>query len=135
MNVEIGAEAAQFPEKEYINGIFVAVHKDKKRISDGKGISETDPGALLCAAPVEVGPRELGDHLVSPGIEQSKMRYLIVKFLLQIEKMLDADPDCINSVRIHNPACWRPFSSRSLTLYILPDSEPTKLPDHPQTKT
>jgi hypothetical protein len=24
MNVEIGAEAAQFPEKEYINGIFVA---------------------------------------------------------------------------------------------------------------
>jgi hypothetical protein len=25
MNVEIGAEAAQFPEKEYINGIFVAV--------------------------------------------------------------------------------------------------------------
>jgi hypothetical protein len=27
MNVEIGAEAALFPEKEYINGIFVAVHK------------------------------------------------------------------------------------------------------------
>jgi hypothetical protein len=26
MNVEIGAEAAQFPEKEYINGIAVAVH-------------------------------------------------------------------------------------------------------------
>ncbi len=25
MNVDIGAEAAQFPEKEYINGIFVAV--------------------------------------------------------------------------------------------------------------
>jgi hypothetical protein len=25
MNVEIGAEAAQFPEKEYINEIFVAV--------------------------------------------------------------------------------------------------------------
>jgi hypothetical protein len=35
MNVEIGAEAAQFPEKECINGIFVAVHRDKKRISDG----------------------------------------------------------------------------------------------------
>ncbi len=28
MNVEIGAEAAQFPEKEYINGIAVAVHGD-----------------------------------------------------------------------------------------------------------
>jgi hypothetical protein len=26
MNVEIGTEASQFPEKEYINGIFVAVH-------------------------------------------------------------------------------------------------------------
>jgi hypothetical protein len=25
MNVEIGAEAPLFPEKEYINGIFVAV--------------------------------------------------------------------------------------------------------------
>jgi hypothetical protein len=25
MNVEIGAEAALFPEKEYINGIFVTV--------------------------------------------------------------------------------------------------------------
>ncbi len=25
MNVETGAEAAQFPEKEYINGIAVAV--------------------------------------------------------------------------------------------------------------
>jgi hypothetical protein len=26
MNVEIGTEAAQFPEKEYINGIFLAVN-------------------------------------------------------------------------------------------------------------
>ncbi len=26
MNVEIGAEAVQFPEKEYINGIAIAVH-------------------------------------------------------------------------------------------------------------
>ncbi len=26
MNVEIGAEAALFPEKEYINGIAVAVY-------------------------------------------------------------------------------------------------------------
>jgi hypothetical protein len=25
MNMEIGTEAAQFPEKEYINGIFLAV--------------------------------------------------------------------------------------------------------------
>jgi hypothetical protein len=27
MNVEIGAEAALSPEKEYISGIFVAVHQ------------------------------------------------------------------------------------------------------------
>jgi hypothetical protein len=29
MNVEIGAEAAQFPEKEYINVIAFAVHLSK----------------------------------------------------------------------------------------------------------
>jgi hypothetical protein len=29
MNVEIGTEAAEFPEKEYINGIFLAVRKIK----------------------------------------------------------------------------------------------------------
>ena len=26
MNVEIGTEATQFPEMEYINGIFAALH-------------------------------------------------------------------------------------------------------------
>ncbi len=26
MNVEVGTEAAQFPEKEYINGILVTVY-------------------------------------------------------------------------------------------------------------
>jgi hypothetical protein len=30
MNVEIGTEAALFPEKEYINGIFLAVWQDFK---------------------------------------------------------------------------------------------------------
>ncbi len=33
MNVEIGDEAALFPEKEYINGIAVAVRLD--RFSEG----------------------------------------------------------------------------------------------------
>jgi hypothetical protein len=32
MNVEIGAEAALFPEKEYIKGIFVAVHVARLRL-------------------------------------------------------------------------------------------------------
>ncbi len=30
MNVEIETEAAQIPEQEYINGIFVAVHQKTK---------------------------------------------------------------------------------------------------------
>jgi hypothetical protein len=29
MHVEIGAEAAQFPEKEYINGIAIAVREEE----------------------------------------------------------------------------------------------------------
>ncbi len=33
MNVEIGTEAAQFPEKEYINGIFIAVRYFSRIIS------------------------------------------------------------------------------------------------------
>jgi hypothetical protein len=37
MNVEIGAEAALFPEKEYINGIAVAVWRESRRGSVDKG--------------------------------------------------------------------------------------------------
>ncbi len=33
MNVEIGTEAAQFPEKEYINGIFLAVRWKPKLLA------------------------------------------------------------------------------------------------------
>ncbi len=33
MNVEIGTEAAQFPEKEYINGIFIAVYRTNSALS------------------------------------------------------------------------------------------------------
>ncbi len=42
MNVEIGAEAAQFPEKEYIIGIAVAVH-----LFD---VNYPIPGDKLCPA-------------------------------------------------------------------------------------
>ncbi len=34
MNVEIGAEATQFPKKEYINGIFVAVYTVKLSVNE-----------------------------------------------------------------------------------------------------
>jgi hypothetical protein len=36
MNVEIGAEAVQFPEMEYINGIAVAVHDWATCVSNGR---------------------------------------------------------------------------------------------------
>jgi hypothetical protein len=32
MNVELGTETAQFPEKEYINGIFLAVYPAENSI-------------------------------------------------------------------------------------------------------
>jgi hypothetical protein len=40
MNVEIGAEASLFPEKEYINGIFAAVYcpDDSRCSSDLCGV-------------------------------------------------------------------------------------------------
>jgi hypothetical protein len=41
MNVEIGTEATQFPEKEYFNGIFVAV-----RMGERRGVSPLSD--LLC---------------------------------------------------------------------------------------
>jgi hypothetical protein len=36
MNVEIGTEASQFPEKKYINGIFLAVKQSTKYLENGK---------------------------------------------------------------------------------------------------
>ncbi len=48
MNVEIGAEAALFPEKEYINGIAVAVHVlDKKSIPASKIVNSGVMGASI----------------------------------------------------------------------------------------
>jgi hypothetical protein len=41
MNIEIGAEAALFPEKEYIKGIFVAVDPSTLKIIGGSLIKPT----------------------------------------------------------------------------------------------
>jgi hypothetical protein len=46
MNVKIGTEAAQFPEKEYINVIFVAV-PDLLLVSEWFAIVEWFPGARI----------------------------------------------------------------------------------------
>jgi hypothetical protein len=49
MNVEIGTEAAQFPEKEYINGIAVAVHAFKAQLR--KNIYDLANGILQYSNP------------------------------------------------------------------------------------
>jgi hypothetical protein len=52
MNVEIGTEAAQFPEKEYINGLFLAVQPEDeedlpgvRRMGNGQDLKNQDGGA------------------------------------------------------------------------------------------
>ncbi len=52
MNVETGTVAAQFPEKEYINGIFVAVHQPDKSASPDRVLHQGAEalGSLVPAA-------------------------------------------------------------------------------------
>jgi hypothetical protein len=68
MNVEIGSEAAQFPEKEYINGIFLALqfgasHK-KTVVTGGWGVivRQTKGNFIgmqsIGASPTQVGGRD-----------------------------------------------------------------------------
>jgi hypothetical protein len=42
MHMAIGAEAALFPEKEYISGIFVAVYIKKTKCEGVSGLSQTN---------------------------------------------------------------------------------------------
>jgi hypothetical protein len=48
MNVEIGTEAAQFPEKEYINWIFLAVHAMQVKTALPVTVSWADCVATNC---------------------------------------------------------------------------------------
>jgi hypothetical protein len=50
MNVEIGTKAAQFPEKEYINGIFLAVRSSacEYQLQGGCGWIYVRVGVQLC---------------------------------------------------------------------------------------
>jgi hypothetical protein len=43
MNVEIGAEAVLLPEKEYINGIAVAVYRVKPKVNNIKRMCHCQP--------------------------------------------------------------------------------------------
>jgi hypothetical protein len=43
MNVEIGSEAAQFPEKKYTNEIFVAVHLTPKLLKSLHPFAQCTP--------------------------------------------------------------------------------------------
>ncbi len=54
MNVEIGAEAALFPEKEYIKGIFVAVQGTGGRTS-----------GYICIKGLKSPPRRIWEHKFS----------------------------------------------------------------------
>jgi hypothetical protein len=48
MNVEIGTEASQFPGKEYINGIFLAVQASGQISKDDvNGFSSTSDGCFM----------------------------------------------------------------------------------------
>jgi hypothetical protein len=61
MNVEIGTEAAQFTEKEYINGIFDAVYRPGLRICSNLScwiririqIADPDPGGQKLPTKIE----------------------------------------------------------------------------------
>jgi hypothetical protein len=47
MNVEIGTEAAQFPAKEYLNGIFIAVHSVSSELANSLAKIQFVLGALV----------------------------------------------------------------------------------------
>ncbi len=66
--MEIGTEAAQFPEKEYINGIFLAVRVWLAAGSPG-GPGQGRPSSSGSATPQEAPGRLLHPHSEQPGQE------------------------------------------------------------------
>ncbi len=87
MNVEIGAEAALFPEKEYIKGIFVAVH--------GTPVSSTHSSIfrlsakqlhhfcpLLCPPPISFPSPLFPNSSLTPNRNPSKHHQLLYLIIL-----------------------------------------------------
>jgi hypothetical protein len=78
MNVEIGAEAAQFPEKEYINGIAFAVQykpfrptpRPSHQAKLGKTLVRTNPlGFGLCGWELTPSSKHHAGHMASQGAD------------------------------------------------------------------
>jgi hypothetical protein len=63
MNVEIGAEAAQFPEKEYINGIAVAVYGAQADVPCGEREELPAAGEPLQGHPTREHRHQGGEDL------------------------------------------------------------------------
>ncbi len=63
MNLEIGTEAAQFPEKEYIDGIFVAVYR-AYRYQCGKATMMKTGTGIFFTSPTQYLPFRVGFHLL-----------------------------------------------------------------------
>ncbi len=55
MNVEIGTEAAVFPEKEYINGIFLAVQIQIRILGCVHRLTDPAPDLVLAPDPAFFG--------------------------------------------------------------------------------
>ncbi len=49
MNVEIGTEAWQFPEKEYLNGVLLAVHLRTAEVSLTRGGVGPSTRSIQCS--------------------------------------------------------------------------------------
>jgi hypothetical protein len=60
MNLEIGTEAARFPEKEYINGIFVAAQAIRAPIYKLSSIHAYPPSAKLGRTPIKASTPAFG---------------------------------------------------------------------------
>ncbi len=73
MNVDIGTEAAHFPEKEYINGIFVAVHLCSEFLTfwdeSRSGLGSLDPYTYWIMAP------DLDPALFVSGFQDAKKKF------------------------------------------------------------